>query len=198
MSSQKLRMTYHPAKKEIKFERFGADGSSVPIRSDSKLRQYMDQKGEFILQHHGDKLFEDIAGAFDGEVSVNMEVITTKSDYGDFEQMVEYYNEGHNVKINATLLAELPDMNTTYVKVKEHGENAIAIINKHRADFQTIQTDTPAVRSVINDFSQAINEAAKRIREKIDSMGDNNINLSCKYPFAKGTTVLFGQRKSRL
>ena len=124
MGKQKIKMTYHPAKKEVLFERFGSDGEKITIRNDSKLYKYMNQKGQFVLQDHGDNFFKDIAKAFDGETSIDMDVVTTKSDFGDFEQMIEYYNEGHDVKINATLLAELPDMNSTYIKVKEHGEKA--------------------------------------------------------------------------
>ena len=41
----------------------------------------MNKKGQFILQDHGDAFFEDIAKAFDGESSVDMEVVTTKSDF---------------------------------------------------------------------------------------------------------------------
>lgn len=190
MSSQKLKMTYHPAKKEVLFERFGTDGAPVTIRKDSKLYKYMNQKGQFILQDHGDAFFEDIAKAFDGEISVKVEVVTTKSDFGDFEQMVEYYNEGHEVKINATLLAELPDMNTTYIKVKEHGEKAIVILNKQKADFQTIQTSTPVVRDSINTFSKEVHDASKLIREKIDSMGDNNINLCFAGVYSTGKSTL--------
>ena len=104
--------------------------------------------------------------------------------------MVEYYNEGHSVKINATLLAELPDMNTTYTKVKEHGEKAIAILKKHREDFHTIQTDTPAVKESIDSFSQEVYKASALIREKIDCMGDNNINLCFAGVYSTGKSTL--------
>ena len=190
MSSQKLRITYHPAKKEILFERFGPNGTPVTIRSDSKLYKYMNRKGQFILQDHGDVFFEDIARAFDGEASVCVEVVTTKSDFGDFEQMVEYYNEGHKVKINATLLAELPDMNATYEMVKNHGEKAIALLEKHKKDFWTVCTDTPTVKRSIEMFSQQVHDASTIIREKIDCMGDNNINLCFTGVYSTGKSTL--------
>lgn len=190
MSNQKIRMTYHPAKKEVLFERFGAGGDKIIIRRDSKLYKYMNQKGQFVLQDHGDIFFEDIAKAFDGETSIDMDVVTTKSDFGDFEQMLEYYNEGHDIKINANLLAELPDMISTYTKVKEHGETAMAILKKHREDFHTIHSETPSVRDSINLFSQQVNEASKLIREKIDCMGDNNINLCFAGVYSTGKSAL--------
>ena len=64
MSKQKLIMKYHPAKKEIFFQRFQND-QEVPIRNDSRLMYYMNMKGGFVLQDHGNAFFEDIAKAFD-------------------------------------------------------------------------------------------------------------------------------------
>ena len=32
MGKQKIKMTYHPAKKEVLFERFGSDGEKITIR----------------------------------------------------------------------------------------------------------------------------------------------------------------------
>jgi len=56
-----LEMAYHPAKKEIKFQRF-QNGKSVEIKEGSKLTPYMDQKGKFVLQHNGEEFFEAISG----------------------------------------------------------------------------------------------------------------------------------------
>lgn len=190
MNNQKLKMTYHPAKKEVLFERFGSSGNKIPIRKDSRLYRYMNQKGRFVLQDHGDKFFEDIARAFNGETSVDMDVVTTKSDFGDFEQMIEYYNEGHDVKINATLLAELPDMNSTYIKVKEHGEKAIAILTKHKEDFYTIYSETSVVNKIIKSFSQQVNDVSNLIRGKIECMGNNNINLCFAGVYSTGKSTL--------
>ena len=88
MNKQVLMMKYHPAKKEIEFHRF-QNGREIPIRSDSVLRtNYMNMKGKFILQDHGNEFFDDIAVAFDGLEDVDIEVITTRMDYEDFVQMV--------------------------------------------------------------------------------------------------------------
>lgn len=186
----KLRMTYHPAKKEVQFERFGMNGTPIPIRRESVLYKYMNKRGQFVLQDYGDIFFEDIARAFDGEASVYMEVVTTKNDFGDLEQMIEYYNEGHEVKINATLLAELPDMNFTYDKVREHGEDAIKILKNNKIGFQSIQTDTEDVKKCIASFSKQVDESSARIREKIDCMGDNNINLCFAGVYSTGKSTL--------
>ena len=109
-------MKYHPAKKEVEFHRFQND-KEVPIRSDSRLITYMKQKGKFVLQDHGNPFFDDIAKAFDGLKSVDIEVITTKLDYEDFVQMTEYYNAGSACKMNPTLLAEVADMNLSLIHI---------------------------------------------------------------------------------
>ena len=65
MNKQILVMKYHPAKKEVEFQRF-QNRHNIPIRPDSRLMQYMNQKGKFVLQDHGNAFFDDIANAFDG------------------------------------------------------------------------------------------------------------------------------------
>ena len=44
MNKQALQMKYHPAKKEVEFHRF-QNGLEVPLKADSKLRQYMNKRG---------------------------------------------------------------------------------------------------------------------------------------------------------
>lgn len=190
MKKQNLRITYHPAKKQVKFERFGADGSKIAIRNDSVLFPYMQEKGTFILQDHGDLFFQDIARAFDGEESVNIEAVMTKTDFGDFEQMIEHYNEENDVKMNATLLAELPDMNAAYKAVKQHGEKAIGILACHRKKFYENDSAKESVIKYINSFSEKVEEASKQIRNKINVMSDNNIDLCFAGVYSCGKSTL--------
>ena len=132
MNKQILVMKYHPAKKDVEFQRF-QNGHNVPIRPDSRLMQYMKQKGKFVLQDHGNSFFDDIANAFYGLKSVDIQVITTKLDYEDLVQMVDLYNaQSEKCKINLTSLIELPDMATTYLEVKKYGEQAASILASHR------------------------------------------------------------------
>ena len=132
MSKQVLQMKYHPAKKEIEFHRF-QDGIEVAIDSDSRLMHYMDLKGNFVLQDHGNAFFEDIVNSFEGLKEIEMQVITTKMDYEDFVQMAEYYNaESTSCKITPTLIAMLPDMAHTFDEVRKYGEQAAEILGRHR------------------------------------------------------------------
>jgi len=71
MNEQRLEMKYHPAKKEVRFKRFDS-GKEIEIRRDSKLKQYMNDHGNFVLQYQGNEFFEAIAGAFDGEEVVHI------------------------------------------------------------------------------------------------------------------------------
>ena len=190
MSKQKLIMKYHPAKKEIFFQRFQND-QEVPIRNDSRLMYYMNMKGGFVLQDHGNAFFEDIAKAFDGLKQVDIQVITTKMDYEDFVQMVEYYNaESGSCKINPTLIAELPDMIRTFDEVKKHGEQAIAILHNHKQRLFEVPLESENIKSSAESFAKQIDDEIKNIRDKIKSLGDNNVNLCFTGVYSSGKSTI--------
>ena len=185
MSGQKLRIKYHPAKKEIVFSR-AFSNKEIPItaESGSVLLKYSNQKGTFVLQNFGNTFFEDILEACDGERSVQLEVITTKRDYEDFEQMLEHFNETSDIKITATLLAELPDMDATYEAVKKHGEDSIDILDKSRKDFYNIGSNNDKVKACISRFSKEIKNAVKRIEEKIAVLDKDTVNVCFSGPYS--------------
>lgn len=193
MSEQRLQMDYHPAKKEVRFRRF-ASGQEVKIRGDSKLRKYMNDRGNFILQDQGKKFFDDIADAFDGQREVLIEVKTTRVDYEDLEQMIEHYNNENRgdgaIKITATQIAELPDMDATYRMVKEHGERSIEILKEHRGDIHTIPNNNEKVKKCVEDFTKNIDKSIKDIRDKIDKMTDDHINLCFAGVYSAGKSAL--------
>lgn len=193
MSQQKLQMKYHPAKKEVEFKRIGADGKESPINKNSVLHDYTGKKkGEFVLQDHGNAFFEDIAKAFDGEQSVEIEVVTTQKDFEDFKAMVEHYNKEPNKKvtISTMLCEELPDMNETYRVVAEHGKKAIAILGKHRSTFSDVPQEHPAVKGSIERFSTIIQTEVDNIYEKIESLKDSRVNLCFAGAYSVGKSAL--------
>lgn len=191
MNEQRLEMKYHPAKKEVRFKRFDS-GKEIEIRRDSKLKQYMNDHGNFVLQYQGNEFFEAIAGAFDGEEAVRMDVITTRLDYEDFEQMVEYYNKSENstIKITTTLLAELPDMDATYREVKKHGERSIRILEKHLKAIRDIPLNDERVKDCVDDFTKIINTEKSSIREKMDKMTNDYVNLCFAGVYSAGKSAL--------
>lgn len=189
---QHLQMKYHPAKKEVGFTLFSSSGAEVAIRSDQKLTKYMNQRGKFVLQDHGNAFFDDIAEAFDGEQQLHIDMITTKSDYEDFEQMVEYYNEDPNKRIEITtnLFAELPNMEKAYCTVRYFGQQAISSLIKHRESFFSVPQNHPDVKESVARFSDKVQEEIDNIRKKIDSMSDNRINLCFTGIFSSGKSTL--------
>lgn len=193
MNEQRLEMKYHPAKKEVRFRRF-VSGKEVEILRDSKLRNYMNDRGNFVLQDQGNAFFEVIAGVFDGVKVVRIDVITTRLDYEDFEQMVEYYNKSEKraIEITATLLAELPDMDTIYHEVKAHGEKSIEILKEH---LEAIYCHIPLnnnedVKKCVDDFTEACDKGKKKIREKIDKTAGNLVNLCFAGVYSAGKSTL--------
>lgn len=190
MSKQVLQMKYHPAKKEVEFHRFD-DGQEVAIRSDSRLMQYMNAKGSFVLQDHGNAFFEDIANAFDGQKNIEMQVVTTKMDYEDFVQMVEYHNvDSEDCHITPTLIAELPDMVHTFAEVKRYGEQAAEILHKHRQKLFEIPLENENVKKSAESFAEQIDEERRNIHDKIDSLNDNAVSLCFTGVYSAGKSTL--------
>lgn len=189
MGAQKLRMKYHPAKKEIVFQRF-QNGKEVKIRNDSRLMQYMNMKGKFVLQDFGNSFFDDIARAFDKVKVLDIEVITTKLDYEDFLQMVEYYNENSQCRMEPTLFAELPDMNQTFFEVLKHGEDSMGILQAHRQKLFEIPLGNENVKKCAENFAKQIDEEVKSIKEKIDDLHDNHVSLCFTGVYSAGKSAL--------
>ena len=192
MSNPKLQMMYQPAKKEVLFRRF-QNGKEVKIEETSVLAEYMNKKGKFVLQDQGNIFLENIARCFDGEKTILIEVTTTKNDFEDFKQMIEYFNsESQEMKIDTTFLAELPDMDTTYQVIKEHGEKAVCILESNKLKFKEINTkDSPVnVQECVEEFIKVTQNEISNIKEKIASMGENNINLCFAGVFSTGKSKL--------
>ena len=186
-----LQMKYHPAKKEVEFRRF-ENGKEQAIRG-GRLQRYMDKKGSFVLQDHGNEFFRDIARAFDSVKTLEMQVITTKIDYEDLEQMIEYYNTDPETqcKITTTLLAELPDMNQTFKEVAKFGEQAVGILEAHRSKLFDIKSiSQESVKRSAESFAAQIDEEAKNIKEKIESMSDNKVSLCFTGVYSAGKSAL--------
>ncbi len=191
MGRQILQMKYHPAKKEVTFSR-SISGKEVEITgsSGSVLSKYINKKGQFVLQDHGNQFFEDILEAFDGEDVVSLDVTTTRKDFEDFKQMIEYFNQTSDIKITANLLAELPDMNAAYEAIKNHGLESIEILKSNRDKFHEVDSDNENVQTCIENFSREINEAANGILNKIDTLEQNTVNVCFSGPYSSGKSLL--------
>lgn len=190
MSNQYLIMKYHPAKKEVDFRRF-QNNKEIVIRNDSRLKSYMNKKGKFVLQDFGNEFFKDIEQAFDGISEVEIKVITTKLDYEDFEQMVEYFNEeSHDFKITTTLLAELPDMKQTFLEVKEFGYEVSSILESKKHEIFSIPLTNDTVKKAAEKFANEIDNVIKGIKEKVETLEDANVNLCFAGVYSTGKSAL--------
>ncbi|MDY6104279.1 MAG: dynamin family protein [Acetatifactor sp.] len=190
MNKQALQMKYHPAKKEVEFHRF-QNGLEVPLKADSKLRQYMNKKGAFVLQDYGNEFFDDIVNVFDGLKNIEIQVVTTKMDYEDFVQMVEYYNsDSKSCKITPVLIAELPDMTHTFSEVEKYGEQAAEILYRNRLKLFEIPLENEDVRKSAESFAKQIDEERQNIHEKIESLNDNAVSLCFTGVYSAGKSTL--------
>lgn len=191
MSKQLLQMKYHPAKKEVEFRRFQS-GEEIPIDSSSRLRKYMNQKGTFIIQNYGKPFFNDIAKAFDGEKKIDIKVITTKIDYDDFCQMVENYNKSNEskCKFSPELVSELPDMNETFEEVKTYGNNSIGILDDFRNELAKPKFKNDNVKKIVSGLDNEIKVQIKEVKDKIESLNDNRVNLCFTGIYSSGKSTL--------
>lgn len=191
MSKNTLQMKYHAAKKEISFRRF-QDGEEIAIISNGALSKYVKMKGKFVLQDFGNAFFSDIAKVFDGIKKVEIEAIMTKLDYEDLEQMIENYNQQPKKEctFSTTLLAELPDMKTTYEEVKKFGESAVRVLSANRSKLFDIPLDNDNVRESVESFAKQIDEEISNIEEKISSLSDNRVSLCFTGVYSAGKSAL--------
>lgn len=191
MDKYVLIIGYHPAKKEIQYERL-ENGNSVVIRDDSKLAKYINMKGSFVLQNQGTDFFNDIADVFDGLENVALKLRTTKTDYEDFVQMVDYYNNNNIGKCNFSVVldVELPDMQETFEEVKQWGNTVANTLKTCSNEILEINTDKDIVKQSIKDIVEKIEEERLNIEGKIEAMDDNNINLCFVGVYSAGKSAL--------
>ena len=193
MAQNVLKMKYHPAKKEVKFEAL-QDGVPYSNYTTSTLHlQY--ENAIFVLQQQGNDFFNAIRELFNGAGKIHLEVTTTAVDYDDLEQMIEYYNResGHqksNFRFTIERKAVLPDMDDVYQKVRDYGEKAAEILEYHRADFFTIESDNKHVRESIQRFSDHVQAEINQIRSKVTRMDDNTVNLCFAGIYSAGKSSL--------
>lgn len=190
---QKLIMKYHPAKKQVIFERFsGRDKMEIP--ETSGLFKYMNRSGRFILQDQSNEFLEDIAHTFAGLEEAKIDIVTTKNDYEDFVEMVKFYNsEKPDTKITINSLTELPDMDEAYKYVIEYGQETKVILTKYLEELETL--DIPAnysgIKSAVEQMANVAREKLKGIDEKFNSVArGDNIRLCFSGVFSSGKSSL--------
>ena len=150
-----IKIKYHPAEKKIQF--IGHEDN------EAVLHKY---KAPFVLQQKdGNQLCKDIA-ELGTTMDIKIEMISTKEDFKDFENIVEEYNNSQqDRKITAVLLAEFSDMNDLYKDVIQYGTQILEYVKNH-----SIKMTTPAPTTY--------------------EIKDDNINLCVAGVYSTGKSVL--------
>lgn len=128
---KELMIMYHPVKKEIRFlAKAKGEFVEIPYAMCPWLSQYGPDKGEFLLQNHGNKFFEDIWEQFLRD-KVSLVFKGTKIDYEDFEKKVKEYNTtSGEERFVINKFIELPTVADIYTCISEFCDDTISVFTK--------------------------------------------------------------------
>jgi GTPase Era involved in 16S rRNA processing len=189
---RRLQIKYHPAMKEIIFQRIDSEGKCSDFDSDDYCFKYMNQKDGFFLQNHGNNFFTDILHDFSGEKSLVIEVIATETDYNDFENMLNLFKETNDIKMNINTVNRkvLPDMDMAYQMIQELSADTLKTLQNLRKKFK----DAPATKTEIKTWTEKIDELVEskieNITSKINAASVNMINLCFVGAYSAGKSAL--------
>lgn len=128
---KELMIMYHPVKKEIRFlAKAKGEFVEIPYAMCPWLSQYGPDKGEFLLQNHGNKFFEDIWEQFLRD-KVSLVFKGTKIDFEDFEKKLAEYNEtSGEERFVISKFIELPAVADIYTCISEFCDDTISVFTK--------------------------------------------------------------------
>jgi GTPase SAR1 family protein len=190
---KKIRMEYHPAKKEI---RFFIDGKPY----DDGLESFTHtKKGSFLLIEHGEALFPAIAKVFNSWEKIHIEFMGTELDCKDLELMIDNYNNSvskDNSEQKAIFYAtqaendKLPSMAAMAKDIIGYGEHIRQILIEFLY-YMNVSRKT-ATFKYMKKFEEIIDECISDIAEKIKSMSsnENEVNLYFAGIHNSGKTAL--------
>lgn len=123
---KELMLMYHPVKKEIRFlGRFKGEFVEIPYDECPRLEKYGPGSGEFLLQNHGEKFFDDIWEQFSRD-TVSLTFKGTKIDYEDIQRKIDDYNETKGKEIfKITDYIELPSVSVIYEEISKFCDETI-------------------------------------------------------------------------
>lgn len=181
---KELMIMYHPVKKEIRFlAKAKGEFVEIPYAMCPWLNQYGPDNGEFLLQNHGNKFFDDIWEQFLRD-NVNLVFKGTKVDYDDFVKKVREYNKSVNEdRFKVTQFIELPSVTDIYTAI---------------ADFcdETLETfDTELQNS---DIRKSFVERKTEFENKKAKLNNSDVNLCLVGTYSSGKSTfinaLIGKR----
>ena len=175
---------YHPVKKEIRFlAKAKGEFVEIPYAMCPWLNQYGPDNGEFLLQNHGNKFFDDIWEQFLRD-NVNLVFKGTKVDYEDFVKKVREYNKSVNEdRFKVTQFIELPSVTEIYTAI---------------ADFCDATLETFDNELQNSDIRKSFVERKTEFESKKAKLNNSDVNLCLVGTYSSGKSTfinaLIGKR----
>jgi GTPase SAR1 family protein len=181
---KELMIMYHPVKKEIRFlAKAKGEFVEIPYAMCPWLNQYGPDNGEFLLQNHGNKFFDDIWEQFLRD-NVNLVFKGTKLDYEDFVKKVREYNKSVNEdRFKVTQFIELPSVTEIYTAI---------------ADFCDATLETFDNELQNSDIRKSFVERKTEFESKKAKLNNSDVNLCLVGTYSSGKSTfinaLIGKR----
>ena len=181
---KELMIMYHPVKKEIRFlAKAKGEFVEIPYAMCPWLNQYGPDNGEFLLQNHGNKFFDDIWEQFLRD-NVNLVFKGTKVDYEDFVKKVREYNKSVNEdRFKVTQFIELPSVTEIYTAI---------------ADFCDATLETFDNELQNSDIRKSFVERKTEFESKKARLNNSDVNLCLVGTYSSGKSTfinaLIGKR----
>ncbi len=181
---KELMIMYHPVKKEIRFlAKAKGEFVEIPYAMCPWLNQYGPDNGEFLLQNHGNKFFDDIWEQFLRD-NVNLVFKGTKVDYDDFVKKVKEYNKSvKEDRFKVKQFIELPSVTDIYTAI---------------ADFCDETLDTFDSELQNSDIRKSFVERKTEFEAKKAKLNNSDVNLCLVGTYSSGKSTfinaLIGKR----
>lgn len=181
---KELMIMYHPVKKEIRFlAKAKGEFVEIPYAMCPWLAQYGPDKGEFLLQNHGNKFFEDIWEQFLRD-KVSLVFKGTKVDYDDFKKKVKEYNKSAGEeRFKISKFIELPSVADIYSCINDFCEDTIKVFSNELNG---------------SDIQKSFLIRKEQFEAKKESLEKNDVNLCLVGTYSSGKSTfinaLIGKR----
>ncbi|MCQ2543537.1 MAG: dynamin family protein [Lachnospiraceae bacterium] len=181
---KELMIMYHPVKKEIRFlAKAKGEFVEIPYAMCPWLNQYGPDNGEFLLQNHGNKFFDDIWEQFLRD-NVNLVFKGTKVDYDDFIKKVREYNKSvKEDRFKVTQFIELPSVTDIYTAIAEFCDDTLDTFDKELQN---------------SDIKKSFLERRSEFEGKKEKLNNSDVNLCLVGTYSSGKSTfinaLIGKR----
>ena len=173
----RLKIIYQPAQKSVEFElykndEFLSDGSKY-----SGLNRYSndENKGKFVLQLQGPNFIDDILSPFSPSINpVYIDMVTTKIEMDDFEEMVDDYNTKNKNRIKLLKPASkvLPGMKDCSIFLDEYARVILKNLRELINNLKKINVKGETAKNIVKDLENQ----ASNIEGNLGAF-TNNVNI---------------------